>query len=346
MARTPWPALAVVAAGAGLGYAIERHFLHGRLAVPPSVGPELGSIGGETVHLDGPEGVVVAVESYGPVDAPQIVFAHGWCCTGRVWHEQVLALADRYRLVTYDQPGHGRTSRPATDTYTVDLLGDTLAAVIRGATRPGPIVLVGHSLGGMTLFNVSRRHPELFAERVHSVVLLSTTSRANVPDVPLGIGVQTAARIELAVSRLLGRVDRRVLGFTKAAYRASSDLSFLITKYLGLSRGATAAHVDFTEQLVLDSSMRMIVGLTPPVLQLDEDDGLDCLTVPTTIAVGTADRLTPPGLSRRMAARCRHAELVELAGIGHMSQLEAHAAVNAVIDRHGAMLAEALTEVA
>ena len=130
------------AAGAALAYRAERAVLRDRLAVT-KVGPPMGSLEGEVQELRGPDGVRLTVESYGPADAPTIVLAHGWCCTGRVWHEQVAELADRYRLVTYDQPGHGRSSPPRSGRYPLDLFGDTLRAVLDQCTDPGRPVVQG-----------------------------------------------------------------------------------------------------------------------------------------------------------------------------------------------------------
>jgi pimeloyl-ACP methyl ester carboxylesterase len=320
---------AALAGGAAVGYLAERKALRPRLHAPHGDVP-LGSLEGELQEVRGPDGLRITVESYGPPDAPQIVFSHGWVCTGRVWHEQVAALADRFRLVTYDQPGHGRTSPPRSHAYDVDLFGDALAAVVEQATEPGPLVLVGHSLGGMAVMNAVRRHPEV-ASRTGAAALLSTTSRAAADDVTFGIGIHTVARLERAIARVLsvGRPEATYL--VDRFYRASTDLSFLLTRTFGLAPGADPRHVDFTEQLLLDSDFEMITGVVAPVLQLDEDESLTCLTVPTRVVCGSADKLTPVALSRRMVERCHTAELVEVPDAGHMIMLEAADTVNEVL---------------
>lgn len=323
---------AAVAGGVAAGYLAERAVLRSRLTTGDPADVPLGSLAGEVREICGPDGVRVTVESYGPPDAPQIVFSHGWVCTGRVWHEQVVGLADRYRLVTYDQPGHGRSSAPRSHVYDVDLFGDTLAAVLREATAPGPVVLCGHSLGGMTILNLLRRHPELVAERVRSLALLSTTSTAATRDVRFGFGIHSLARLERVVRRALRIGDE--IGAADIAdrlYRSSTDLSFLLTRTFGLAATADPRYVDFTEQLLLDSDFEMVTGVLAPILQLDEDEALPSITVPTLMLCGTADKLTPLGLTRRMAERCLTAELTEVPGVGHMTPLEAHAEVNAAL---------------
>jgi pimeloyl-ACP methyl ester carboxylesterase len=333
-ARRWLPAIAV-AIGATGGYAAERRLLRARLEATRAPGDQLGTIGGVLEELRGPDGTRIAVETYGPPDAPTVVLAHGWTCTGRVWHEQVVGLADRYRLVTYDQPGHGRSSGPRSGVYDLDLLGDTLLAVIEHTTPTGPLVLAGHSLGGMTVLNAVGRHHGALTDRLAGVALLSTTSRARPEGVALGLGIHGAARLEAAIRRLVPLFGHpRVQGVTNRVYSSSTDLSFLLTRALGLGPDADARHVDLTEQLILDADPEMIAGLTPTVLTVDEDAAWACLDVPTTILVGDRDRLTPAALSQHMAARCTQAELRRLPRVGHMTQLEAADEVNAVLAHH------------
>jgi pimeloyl-ACP methyl ester carboxylesterase len=331
-----WSAAGVLAAaaiGAAAGYRAERRLLRGRLIGPPSGQAPLGSLDGELHEVRGPDGLRVTVETYGPEDAPQLVLAHGWTNTGRVWHEQVAGLADRYRIVTYDQPGHGRTSPPRSGHYSIDLLGDTLHAVIDQVASEQPMVLAGHSLGGMTVLNHLDRHGEQVAGRLRGVALLSTTSSARAETALLELGISSAARFErlfrIAVPWLR---DPRLHELSGRIYRASSDLSYVMTRFWAIGPTAAAEVVDLTEQLVLDSDPDIFVGLTEAILGVDEDEALACLTVPTRIIVGTCDRLTPASLSRRMAARCPNAELAELSGIGHMTPLEAPAVVNATLE--------------
>ncbi|HEX9889299.1 MAG TPA: alpha/beta hydrolase [Nitriliruptorales bacterium] len=321
------------ATGAAVAYRAERAVMRDRLAVT-KVGPPLGSISGDVREIHGPDGVRLTVEAYGPADAPMVVLIHGWCCTGRVWHEQVAALGDRYRLVTYDQPGHGRSSPPRSGRYPLDLFGDTLAAVLEACSAPDqPVVLVGHSLGGATILNLARRRQHLMGDRIRGAILLSTASRAVTGESGLRLSISSLARLERYVGRFLDVVDPRAARYAARAYRASSDISHLVTKLVGLSPGADPRYVDFTEQLMLDADVDMVLGIARSVISLDEDEGLSCLTIPNTILCGTADRITPVELSRWMADRCQTSDLIELPGVGHMTPLEAKDAVNAVIER-------------
>jgi pimeloyl-ACP methyl ester carboxylesterase len=325
-------ALTAVVGGAVAGYRAERALLRPRLTSPPASTVPLGALAGDLREVRGPDGLRVAVETYGPSDAPQLVLAHGWTNTGRVWHEQVADLADRFRIITYDQPGHGRSSPPRSRSYSLDLLGDTLLAVIEQTTGPQPLVLVGHSLGGMTVLNLVARHGGAIADRLVGVALLSTTSNTRVETALLELGVAGVARFERVLRIAVPWVrDPRVQEFGGRVYGASSDLSYLLTRWWAIGPTAPPEVVDFTEQLVLDSDPDIFAGLTEAILGVDEDAGLDRLTVPTRIVVGDRDRLTPIPLARRMAERTALAELLVLPGVGHMAPLEAPEQLNAML---------------
>lgn len=322
-------------AGAAAGFAFERTVVRGRI-IPELVPGEvpLGSIAGEVRELDGPRGVRVTVESYGPEDAPQLVLAHGWVCSGRAWHEQVRRLADHVRIITYDQPGHARTSPPTDGEYDIDLLGDTLATVLEQATRPGPVVVAGHSLGGMTILNAARRHAAV-RDRLGGAVLLSTTSSARSEQLTLETGIRAVARLDRVIRRLVPALrDPRVTRNAERLYATTSDLSFLVARWSAVGPDADPEVVVFTQEMMLSSGFDVVVGLAEPILTVDEDAGLDALEdIPTTLVNGSHDRLTPPALTRRMAARSR-AGVVELEGVGHMSLLEAGEDVTEVLRRH------------
>jgi pimeloyl-ACP methyl ester carboxylesterase len=327
---------AAIAAGALAGFLAERIIVRRRVE-PRGPRPSLGSLAGELDVVDGPDGLRVAIECYGPPDAPQLVLSHGWVCTGRVWHEQVRALADRYRLITYDQPGHGRTSRPGSGSYDLDLLGDTLLRVIEVAARPGPLVLAGHSMGGMSILNAVRRYGELLDARLAGVVLLSTTSHAQpLRRLSFDASIQGWARLDRAVRGVVPRLrDPRLIDLSDRATSATSDLSHLVTRWVSTGPGADPTVTDFTQQMAIDSGADVVIGLAEAILGVDEDAALDHLAdldVPTTVIVGSHDRLTPIGLSQRMADRME-GELIVLEAVGHMAPLEAPPEVNAVLRR-------------
>ena len=326
---------AALAGGAAVGFVAERALVRGRVVPPvPAEEVPLGSLAGERSTVRGPGDLTIAVETYGPDTAPQLVLAHGWVCTGRAWHEVVKRLRDRYRIITYDQPGHGRSDPPDDGQYDLDLLGDAFAAVVAAATGPGPLVVAGHSLGGMTILNAVRRHPALL-ERLRGAVLLSTTSSARSERLGLERGIRAVARLERGIRRVVPTLrDPRVTRAADRLTRATSDLSYLVARWSAVGEDADPRIVAFTQQMVFSSGSDVVFGLVEAVLGVDEDDGLEALArVPTTLVVGAEDRLTPVLLSQRMADRS-DARLIELDGVGHMALLEAGAEVTRVLEEH------------
>ena len=103
----------------------------------------------------------------GPSEAPAIVFVHGAMMGRSVWWPQVTALADRYRCIAVDQPGHGSRREQR---FSLDVaVGNVLEAMEReGRSR---VVLVGLSLGGYTAMTVAARHPE----KVRGLVIAGST---------------------------------------------------------------------------------------------------------------------------------------------------------------------------
>ena len=103
----------------------------------------------------------------GPGDAPPIIFVHGAMMGRSVWWPQVTALADRYRCIAVDQPGHGsrREQRFSLDAA----VGNVLEAIERETA--GRVVLVGLSLGGYTAMTLAARHPD----KVRGLIIAGST---------------------------------------------------------------------------------------------------------------------------------------------------------------------------
>ena len=115
-----------------------------------------------------PRAVITGIRVSGPVSAPAIVFVHGTRLTGSMWAAQTTALADTYRCITLDLPGHGVLVRR---TFTLDSAADVVAQAIAEAAD-GRAVVVGLSLGGYTAMHLAATRPEL----VRGLVLSGATA--------------------------------------------------------------------------------------------------------------------------------------------------------------------------
>src|SRR5690606_33163238 len=110
-------------------------------------------------------------------DRPTVVLSHGYTLDERSWVYQRRALREAgYRVVVWDQRGHGASGVAESDTYHVDQLGRDLRRVLAEVVPEGPLVLVGHSMGGMTIMALAEADPEFVRDRVVGVALVSTSA--------------------------------------------------------------------------------------------------------------------------------------------------------------------------
>src|SRR5262249_8572215 len=103
-------------------------------------------------------------------------FIHGYALNLDCWHFQRAAFRGLVRTVFYDQRSHGRSGRGAITEGNVEQLGRDLKGVLDAVVPDGPVVLVGHSMGGVTIVALAEQHRELFGEKIAGVALISTTA--------------------------------------------------------------------------------------------------------------------------------------------------------------------------
>ncbi|MFJ6147645.1 MULTISPECIES: alpha/beta fold hydrolase [Streptomyces] len=284
-----------------------------RDTVPPVPAAELTvrSADGSRIH----------VELHGPEDAPAVVLAHGWTCNTRFWDAQIRDLAADHRVIAYDQRGHGLTPEPGPGGYSTDALADDLEAVLAATLAPGRrAVLAGHSMGGMTVMAAAAR-PGL-REHAAAVLLCSTGSTRLTAE---------ARVLPLRAGALRTRITTAVLG-AKAPLGPVNPVSRKILKYATMGAGSAPDRVDACARIVHACPRRARVEWGHVLAELDLAAGVRELRVPTAVIAGTDDRLTPPVHARAIAAALPVGlGLTELAGMGHMTPVEAPEAVTAKI---------------
>lgn len=308
---------------------------------PSPRGALLGSVSGTRSQVDGPDGTDIVVETYGPTDAPQLVLVHGWLCTGRVWHELVVRLGRRWRIVTYDQPGHGRSTAPVSGRYDLDVLGDTLTRVIDQATAPGPLVVVGHSLGGMTVLNALRRGSPATRRRLAGVVLVSTLASPRSERSWRDAGIWVVSRLRPMIGGLVTLLRRpRIVRAINRWTARPTDAAYLAARWFAVGREADEEVIDFTLRQLQTADTDMAFGLLEAIVGVDEDAGLTAMdALPVSLVGGTHDRVIPYVFTRHMATHLEErtagpVELHALSGVGHMALLEAADELATIVERH------------
>ncbi len=346
-------AIGVLAAGAAAGVAVERLTVgrgmrkKARLALD-ATGPygSLRGMPGRAVADDGTElyyeiDEVEADEdegSAGPAGrrrrlfgrkAPApvtVVFSHGYCLGQDSWHFQRAALRGLVRTVYWDQRSHGRSERGRSQAdgvpVGIDQLGRDLKAVIDAAAPEGPLVLAGHSMGGMTMMALADRYPALIRDRVAAVALIGTSS-GKLGEVNFGLpvaGVNAVRRVLPGVLKALGSQAELV----EKGRRATADLfAGLIKRYSFGSRDVDPAVSRFAERLIESTPIDVVAEFYPAFTEHDKSGALPAFRdVPVLILAGDKDLVTPSSHSEAIADVLPDAELVIVPDAGHLVMLE------------------------
>jgi len=278
------------------------------------------------------DGVTLCAETWGPADAAvTVVLLHGWCLHRRTWHNQIAALLrspNPPRVIAYDARGHGRSGAIRLGSATLGQLGDDLAEVLRRLAPRGPVVLAGHSMGGMTMMEYAHRHPVEFAERVAGLLFVSTTAEGTT-HTQYGLPPRLAALMRAGETLGAG-----VLAHSGAwrPHRALLPALRPALRWLLFGDDYEDAALRLTMRSVGRTTLRSIGGFRASI---GEQQRLDTLArlgdVPAAVLVGDRDRLTPPPCAEGIADALPGTELTVFPGAGHMLILERHAQVSAAL---------------
>ena len=325
-------AAGALAAGAALGAVAERTLMRS-VGQAGSEDSELGTLRGDVQVVSTSDGAVLHVEIDEAPDAPDdltIVFAHGYALSLDSWHYQRAALRGRARLVFYDQRSHGRSSRADFDTHHVDQLGADLGEVIDAVAPTGPLVVVGHSMGGMTVMALAAQRPDLFVARVFGVALIATTAgglASNELGLPPGIGRvfhQLAPPIAAALAHQSGLIER--------LRWQDTDLGLMLTRMYSFGSSATDQASRFVASMVSATPIDVVAEFLPALQEHDKRSALPALERgELLVIVGEDDRLTPKEQSDEIVAVLPGAEYVVIPDSGHMVTLEKPAEVDACL---------------
>ncbi|WP_072687737.1 alpha/beta fold hydrolase [Rhodococcus marinonascens] len=273
-----------------------------------------------TVRTD--DGVPLVVREFGSPDAvTTVVFVHGHCLRTESWwalREQLVRFwRNDVRMVFYDHRGHGASGEAPAATYTIDQLGRDLGSVLNAVAPRGPVILVGHSMGGMATLAYARQNPRAIGSRVVGTALISTAS-CDLAEVGLGRHLRSPA---VSLFRTAVRRAPRVMHGSK---RLGRTVCTAIARAAGARNRAVdprlaalvAAMANTTSVVTMSSFLESLLGF-------DERHSLATLAnIPSLILCGSVDNLTPFQHSAAMASMLPASELVSVDGAGHSVILE------------------------
>ncbi|NNH69345.1 alpha/beta hydrolase [Nocardia uniformis] len=267
------------------------------------------------------DGVALAIREYGPRDADlTVVLVHGHCLRTESWTDVRDALRHRYagaRIVCYDHRGHGDSAAAPRQTYHLDQLGHDLREVLDTVAPTGPIVLVGHSMGGMTVLTYVSQNPHEIGARIVGVALIATAAR----------GLADAG---------FGRLLRHpVVSAFQAAVRLAPNLMqhakllackvfapIIRTAEFG-DRKVSARVIALANAMHNATPIVTMASFLSAFMVFDRTDALPMLSkIPTLVLCGSADLMTPSAHSVAMAAAVEYSDLVMVEGAGHSVILE------------------------
>jgi pimeloyl-ACP methyl ester carboxylesterase len=271
-----------------------------------------------------------------------VVFSHGYCLNQDSWHFQRAALRGSVRAVYWDQRSHGRSARgkdqlggaPAT----IDQLGRDLKRVIDAAAPDGPLVLVGHSMGGMTVMAFAEQFPDLVHERVAGVAFVGTSS-GKLAAVTLGLPAAATRAFRVLAPGVL-RVLGTQVDLVERGRRATADLfAGIVKRYSFGSDDVDPGVGRFAERMIESTPIDVVAEFYPAFTEHEKTEALEVFdSLPGLVLAGGKDLLTPSDHSRDIAERLPDAEFVVVPGAGHLVMLERPDLVNAHL---AALLTEA-----
>ena len=326
--------VAGAAALVGAGVAAERRLVgRARGAADPYVGVRFGDRHTAPVTVTANDGVRLHAEIDGDQSSDlTVVFVHGFTLSMDCWHFQRRDLARDARLVFYDQRSHGASGRSSREHSTIDQLGEDLYAVLEAVAPAGPVVLIGHSMGGMTVLALADSHPELFGDRIVGVALVGTAAGAFAETI-FGIPGVVGRALRPVAPGVIRAANKRAQVLEQGR-RAGSDVAFMLTRRLSYGGNPPPSLVAFMERMVTATSVEVMTEFFDTFLSHDKLEALNVLAdLPTSIVCGDKDMLTPIKNSHVMSDALPDAELLVVPGAGHMVMLERPAVVNGACRR-------------
>lgn len=310
-----------IAIALGLLSAFGKTLLAPILARPDTGAPSREDRGAGAI-IRGPNGSEIFVEELG--NGPTIVFTHGWAMDSTIWHYAKRALSGSFRVVVWDLPGLGKSKGP----ISLENFAGNLVAVIEW-TGAEKVLLVGHSIGGMTIQTLARDNPVLFRRKVAGAVLLNTTYTNPLKTMILPRFMQ-AIRWPVLEPVMRLTILLYPLAWLSAWQSYFSGMAHLANR-AGFGKYVTRSQLDHVTLLSTKNSPASIDAGNLAMFRWDATGALSAMEVPVLLIAGEKDIVTKPEASREIAVQAPSAALKTVEGVNHMGMLERADEYNAAI---------------
>ncbi len=307
-----WTALAL------LSWSFLGRFLVPLLLAKPDTDPTRAERGaGETIA--GVDGASLYVETHGDPTSSPLILIHGWGMDSTIWYYARRHLARRFHVIVWDLPGLGRS--PVTNRDAVDLssFAANLKAVI-GLAGGRPVVLVGHSIGGMTIQTLARDDPDFFNRQVAGAVLLNTTY-TNPLETMILSGLVKALRWPVLEPVMRLAIWLQPLAWL-AAWQSYFSGSAHMANRLGFGRFVTRSQLEHTTLLATRNPPGILARGNLAMFRWDATQALPDIKTPVLVIGGDRDIVTKLEASQTIATAIPKARLQVVEGVNHMGFLE------------------------
>lgn len=276
------------------------------------------------VEIDDPVGAKIG-------EQPTVVLSHGYTQHHGVWHFQRKALREAgFRVVLWDHRGHGLSEQGEESSYTIAQLGRDLHAVITEAAPDGPLILIGHSMGGMAMMAMAEQFPEIIRERVVGAGFVCTSSGA-LSTLDFGLGKQVGAAVHRLGPGTVARLSARQSTVERVLEIGKDVESYLVHRY-SFGSDVPMAVVRYTADMIFETPMSVISAFMPTLVDHERTDVLaEFDGIETLVIHGQQDRIVPRAHADVMVAKMPHAEYIVVENSGHMLPLEHPEIVNTEI---------------
>jgi pimeloyl-ACP methyl ester carboxylesterase len=316
----------VAAVGAIASLATHRYVARQAQAEDPYANEAFGTLRGAPVPVTADDGVTLHVEVDEPEQWPDgarltVVLCHGFALNLDEWYFQRKDLADVARIVSWDMRSHGRSTRAPRESLSFERVARDLVCILDAVVPDGPIVLVGHSMGGMAVLTLADLHPELFGDRIVGVGLVAS-SAGDLRKVAIGVPGPVGRLVHRVAPGVLALLARQA-DVVERGRKAGTDLAFLITRRYAFGTRVPASLVQFCSDMIEATPVDVVAAFTPMFATYDSHNSLKPLQdIPVVVVGGGRDMMTPVDHSRAIAQLLPRAKYVELPDSGHMVLLE------------------------
>ncbi|MDB5386867.1 MAG: cpo [Planctomycetaceae bacterium] len=277
---------------------------------------------GEVHRLQRPDGTEIHMEISGPPQATTVILTHGWSLSREEWAYLQQDWGDQFRMVVWDLPGLGKSKVSPNRVFTLDEMARDLHAVIE-ASGPEPVVLMGHSIGGMTILTFCQLFPNLLGTRISKLVLVHTTYMNPLRTMFLS-GLVTVLQKPLVEPLLYLQIWLSPLCWIMNCLSYHNGSIHASVARNGFSGHEPSSERDFIAGYYLIDSPALLARGTLAMLECDASDVLRRIKIPVLVIGGEQDPVTSVQASQEIATDVGAGKLSTFNPAKHFGLLEYH----------------------